>query len=116
MNIVIDERFFRSIDEQFTELLARMPMHWFSEKGMKPITYAMYQAFCMCYGYEFGVFDVATDENRITRYIETVVKGIKIKEPVYSIWGQHPDDWKILMPIYQREKEKYLKSLEKENV
>jgi hypothetical protein len=68
------------IDKEFTELLWKMPHHWFTEvhngvRVMEPICYALYQAFCIHYKYEFGVFDT---------------------------------EFKILLPIFKREKEKYL--------
>ena len=68
------------IDKEFTELLWQMPHHWFTDvhngvRVMDPICYALYQAFCLRYGYEFGKFDT---------------------------------EFEILLPIFKREKEKYL--------
>lgn len=97
------------IDKEFTEYLWQMPHHWFTEvhngvRVMDPICYALYQAFCIHYDYEFGVFDLASKKDR-----EYTYKNEKGKDVIASMgWGQHKDDWKILMPIFKREKEKYL--------
>lgn len=103
------------IDKEFTELLLSDPKHWFSQysesisltvepvERMLPISYALYLSFCITYGYEHGVFDLASEKDRLVTY--TNEKG---KQKTYSErWGWHKDDWKILLPIYKREKEKY---------
>ena len=61
------------IDKNFTELIWKMPSHWFSEfncgvRVMDPISYALHSAFC-------------------ETYMEV--------------------DKEILLPIYNREKERY---------
>lgn len=107
------------IDKEFTEYLWQMPHHWFTDvhngiRVMDPICYALYQAFCFHYGYEFGAFDLASKEERkVTGYVPKNYKKPMSEENrklvTFSLGcGQHKDDWKILLPIFKREKEKYL--------
>ncbi len=117
-----------TLEEQFIEFLSKNPKHWFSEinagvRVMDQIAYALYQAFCSTYGYEMGEIDLAPKKDRIIGYSEVkrvpVPEELKVlfpnhtwksdPEPIYSMWGHHPDDWKILKPIFIKEKEKYLK-------
>ena len=110
-------------DKQFTEFLWKMPDHWFSEfnngiRVMRLISYALYQGFCNCYKYEFGVFDLANEEDRrVTIYLTKNIAKPKSDDnqkmvTYYLLWGYHPEDWKILLPIFQREKKKYLQLLD----
>lgn len=97
------------IEKEFVSILWEMPQHWFSEinggvRVMAPISYALYQTFCLRFGYEMGVFDLAPQDDR--KY--TFVNG-KGKDEIHEfMWGNHPDDWKIMLPLFNREKEKYL--------
>lgn len=49
-------------EKEFVSLLWQMPEHWFSEinngiRVMEPISYALYQTFCLKFGYDWDGFD-----------------------------------------------------------
>lgn len=115
------------IDKEFTDFLWKMPQHWFSETNagivtQPPISYALYQAICMICGFETGDFDLAQGNDRIYGYQKVIKlvgpekKKTEILEPLYRCWGDHKDDYKILRPIYYREKDRYLQVLEIKNL
>lgn len=111
------------IDKEFTEYLWKLPQHWFAEynngiRVMDPISYALYQAFCQHYDYEFGKFDLVSEEERkITTYVTKNPSKERSDENRKLItytpkWGNCEGDYKILLPIFKREKQKYLELMQ----
>lgn len=78
------------------------------KKGIKNFLnqYLMHfiKVFCLKYGYEFGKFDL--EEHRKLPPVQLIKHK---KNNLTYLWGEHPNDFKILKPIFLEEKEKYKK-------